>query len=315
MSTEAVLTFQDVTKRYQSGDFWRPLKAVALKEVSFQLGHGEVFGLIGLNGAGKSTLMKTAVGLLRPDSGQVSLFGMDPRSREARRRFGFLPELPYFPGYLSAWEVLHFYGELHGIHGSQLKARVQGVLEVVNLAYAAKEPIRRYSKGMQQRVGLAQTLLHDPELLFLDEPMSGLDPQGMKEMRDVILAQRSAGKTIFFNSHSLAEVERICDRVALMHKGRLVLVDSVAELVRSHQSSVTLGFPGKEELGAQLEAMGFKARRENKVWTLVVANHALGDAFGRLSQVLGSPPSVLSFGSPLETAFLDAVAREDAAHA
>jgi len=312
MTTEAVLTFDGVTKRYQSGDFWRPLKAVALKGVSFELRKGEVFGLIGLNGAGKSTLMKTAVGLLRPDSGSVSLFGMEPRSREARRRFGFLPELPYFPGYLSAWEVLHFYGELHGMRGPALSQRVQSVLETVNLAYAAKEPIRRYSKGMQQRVGLAQTLLHDPELLFLDEPMSGLDPQGMKEMRDVILAQRAAGKTLFFNSHSLAEVERICDRVALMHKGRLVLVDSVAELVRSHQSSVTLGFSGGEELGAKVQALGFDAKRENKVWTLIVPNHSLGAAFERLDPILGSPPSVLSFGSPLETAFLEAVAKEDA---
>ena len=312
MSTEAVLTFESVTKRYQSGDFWRPLKAVALKGVSLDLKRGEVFGLIGLNGAGKSTFMKTAVGLLRPDSGSVKLFGMEPRSREARRRFGFLPELPYFPGYLSAWEVLHFYGELHGLRGEDLTGRVMGVLEVVNLAYAAKEPIRRYSKGMQQRVGLAQALLHDPELLFLDEPLSGLDPQGMKEIRDVILAQRSAGKTIFFNSHSLAEVERICDRVALMHKGRIILVDSVAELVRANQSSVTLGFPGTDELGSSLKELGFQARRENKVWTLVVPNHSLAAAIDKLSKLLGAPPSVLNFGSPLETAFLDAVAKEDA---
>jgi ABC-2 type transport system ATP-binding protein len=312
MNAEAVLDFQGVTKRYQSGDFWRPLKAVALKDVSLQLHHGEVFGLIGLNGAGKSTLMKTAVGLLRPDSGTVSLFGLDPRSREARRRFGFLPELPYFPGYLSASEVLHYYGQLHGLHGRALTEQVKKVLDVVNLAYAADEPIRRYSKGMQQRVGLAQTLLHDPELLFLDEPMSGLDPQGMKEIRDVILAQRGEGKTIFFNSHSLAEVERICDRVALMHKGRLVLVDSVAELVRSHQSSVTLGFSGGDDLGPRLQALGLTAKRENKVWTLVVPNHELGPAFERLKNLLDTAPSVLSFGSPLETAFLEAVAKEDA---
>jgi ABC-2 type transport system ATP-binding protein len=312
MTMEAVLTFSGVSKRYQSGDFWRPLKAVALKDVSLELKRGEVFGLIGLNGAGKSTFMKTAVGLLRPDSGSVSLFGLEPRSREARRRFGFLPELPYFPGYLSAWEVLHFYGQLHGLKGQALTGRVERVLEQVNLAYAAKEPIRRYSKGMQQRVGLAQTLLHNPELLFLDEPLSGLDPQGMKEVRDVIFEQRTAGKTIFFNSHSLAEVERVCDRVGLMHKGRLVLVDSVAELVRSHQSSVTLGFPGGEELGPKLQALGLEGRRENKVWTLVVPNHDLGSAFERLKKLLDSAPSILSFGSPLETAFLEAVAKEEA---
>ena len=311
MTARPILTFDGVSKRYQSGDFWRPLKAVALKNVSLELRQGEVFGLIGLNGAGKSTFMKTAVGLLRPDSGRVELFGLDPRSREARRRFGFLPELPYFPGYLSAGEVLRFYGKLHGLSGKRLDERVQNVLETVNLAYAADEPIRRYSKGMQQRVGLAQTLLHDPELLFLDEPLSGLDPQGMKEIRDVVLAQRAAGKTIFFNSHSLAEVERICDRVGLMHKGRLVLVDSVAELVRTHQSSVTLGFSGAVELGEKLADLGFTGRRENKVWTVMVPNHELGAAFERLHKLLATPPSVLSFGSPLETAFLEAVAKED----
>jgi ABC-2 type transport system ATP-binding protein len=312
MTMETVLSFDKVSKRYQSGDFWRPLKAQALKDVSFELRQGEVFGLVGLNGSGKSTLMKTAVGLLRPDSGTVKLFGSEPRSREARRRFGFLPELPYFPGYLSAAEVLAYYGRLHGLDPRTLDARVAEVLEQVKLTHAAKDPIRRYSKGMQQRVGLAQTLLHDPELLFLDEPMSGLDPQGMKDMRDVILAQRAAGKTLFFNSHSLAEVERICDRVGLMHKGRLVLVDSVAELVRAHQSSVTLGFNGGEELGGQLSALGLEGRRENKVWTVAVPNHELGKAMHDLTGLLKSPPSVLSFGSPLETAFLEAVAKEDA---
>lgn len=310
MST--VVSIVDVKKRYQSGDFWRPLKAQALKGVSFDVHQGELFGLVGLNGAGKSTLMKMAVGLLRPDSGSLTLFGLSPRSREARRRFGFLPELPYFPGYLSAKEVLTYYGRLHGMNGKALSARVDQVLEQVNLAYAKDEPIRRYSKGMQQRVGLAQTLLHDPELLFLDEPMSGLDPQGMKEMRDVILAQRAAGKTIFINTHSLAEVERICDRVAQMHKGRLLLVESVAELVRSHQSKVVLGFPGGAELGSRLDALGLHGRLENKVWTVSVANHEMGRAYEALQGLLGAAPSVISFGSPLETAFLAAIAKEDA---
>jgi ABC-2 type transport system ATP-binding protein len=232
----ALLSFVGVSKRYRSGDFWRPLKAQALDDVSFELVKGEVFGLVGLNGAGKSTLMKTAVGLLQPDAGAVRLFGRDPRESEARRNLGYLPELPYFPGYLSAVEVLTYYGRLHRLPEAPLKARVLHVLEQVGLAAAAFDPIRRYSKGMQQRVGLAQTLLHDPELLFLDEPMSGLDPLGMKEMRDIILAQRAAGKTVFFNSHVLLEVERICDRVGIMHHGRLLCAQPVADLVRGHDS-------------------------------------------------------------------------------
>ena len=224
---ESVLSFNKVSKRYQSGDFWRPLKAQALKQVSFEVAKGGVFGLIGLNGAGKTTLMKAAVGLLSPDEGEVLLFGRSPREVEVRRRFGYLPELPYFPKYLSAWEVLLFYGRLHGMRGSALTARCEEVLKLVGLWHAAKDPISRYSKGMQQRVGLAQTLLHEPELVFLDEPMSGLDPLGMKEMRDIILGLKANGKTVFFNSHTLAEVERICDHVGMMHGGRMLRVAKV----------------------------------------------------------------------------------------
>ncbi|MGH7442949.1 MAG: ABC transporter ATP-binding protein, partial [bacterium] len=156
-SGATVLSFETVSKRYRTGDCWRPRKAQAMRQVSFELRRGEVFGLVGLNGAGKSTLMKMAVGLLHPDEGSVRLFGLDPRNREARRHLGYLPELPYFPGYLSACEVLLYYGRLHGLPGRGLKQRVLSVLERVGLAAAAFDPIRRYSKGMQQRVGLAQT--------------------------------------------------------------------------------------------------------------------------------------------------------------
>ncbi|HTB34626.1 MAG TPA: ABC transporter ATP-binding protein, partial [bacterium] len=141
----------------------------------------------------------------------------------------------YFPGYLSAVEVLTYYGRLHRLDEKGLRERVLAVLERVGLAQAAFDPIRRYSKGMQQRVGLAQTLLHDPALLFLDEPMSGLDPLGMMEMRSVILGLREAGKTLFFNSHVLLEMERICDRVGIMHRGKLLMVKPVAELMAGYQ--------------------------------------------------------------------------------
>ncbi|MGH7441552.1 MAG: ABC transporter ATP-binding protein, partial [bacterium] len=166
--------------------------------------------------------------------------------------------------------------------------------------------------GMQQRVGLAQTLLHDPELLLLDEPMSGLDPRGMKEMRDSILAERAAGKTIFFNSHGLTEVERICDRVGVMHQGRLVLVDSVPELLRRFQSRVTLGFAGAEELGVRLRELPWPSQRENGLWRVSVPNAGLGKAMDVLESVAGAPPSILDVGSPLETAFLGVLAEEDA---
>jgi ABC-2 type transport system ATP-binding protein len=227
-----VLSFERVSKRYKTGDFWKPVRAQALREVSFELTEGEVFGLVGLNGAGKSTLMKCAVGLLSPDEGEARLFGRSPRDKEARRGLGYLPELPWFPAYLSAREILHYYGRLQGLGGDALKARAAEALAQVGLAGKEDEALRRFSKGMQQRVGLAQALLHQPQLIFLDEPMSGLDPLGMKEMRDSILAQRQAGRTVFFNSHVLLEVERICDRVGVLHQGRLLYCGSVAGLVQ-----------------------------------------------------------------------------------
>ena len=306
MADEVVVQFEGISKRYHSGDFWRPLQAQALTDVSFEVSKGEVFGLVGLNGSGKTTLMKTAVGLLRPDKGSVSLMGLKPSSVEARRRFGYLPELPYFPRYLTAMEVLKFYGGLHGLSGRKLDARVQAVLELVGIWKAAKNPIREYSKGMQQRVGLAQTLLHDPELLFLDEPLTGLDPKGMKEVRDVILLARDQGKTIFFNSHSLAEVERICDRVGLMVKGSMALVSGVGELVSSHQSSVTLGLHSREQsLLEKIKGLGLVMKEENQLWTLEVPNDRLAEILGKLAEMNVPTPSVLSYGSPLESAFLE----------
>jgi ABC-2 type transport system ATP-binding protein len=256
--------------------------------------------------------MKTAVGLLNPDSGKVRLFGLNPRDKEARRRLGYLPELPYFPAYLSAVETLLFYGRLHGLPERGLKDRVVAVLSQVGLGKAAFDPIQRYSKGMQQRVGLAQALLHEPELLMLDEPMSGLDPRGMKEMRDVILAQKALGRTLFFNSHSLAEVERICDRVGVMHRGRLVLVEAVPTLVGRYQSTVTLGVNGAESLAEGFKRLPWPAAFENGIWQVRAGNSELGAAMRELESLAGGAPSVLSVGSPLETAFLDVIAREDA---
>lgn len=311
---ENVLKFTNVSKRYQSGDFWRPLKAQALKDVSFEVGHGDVFGLIGLNGAGKTTLMKAAVGLLRPDKGEVSLFGKSVHEVSTRARFGYLPELPYFPKYLSAWEVLLFYGRLHGLDGAELRARCEETLRLVGIWYAAKEPIARYSKGMQQRVGLAQTLLHRPELVFLDEPMSGLDPKGTKEMRDVILGLRAQGKTIFFNSHILAEVERICDKVGIMHKGRMLRVENVAELISGFASNVTLGLGSlNEKVLKKVRALRLAMRKENRIWTLEAPHKLLATVLARLKKAGAAHPSVLSYGSPLETAFLTLTAEADRA--
>jgi ABC-2 type transport system ATP-binding protein len=192
-----------------------------------------VFGLLGQNGAGKTTTLKLVLGLLRPDRGEVRLFGRPPSDPAARARVGYLPENPYFYDYLTAEEFLDFYGRLQGLSRDARRARVRAALERVGLAERASTPLRKFSKGMVQRLGLAQAIQHDPELVILDEPMSGLDPIGRREVRDLILDLRRAGRTVCFSSHILQDAEMLCDRVAILDRGRLRSAGKLADLVSS----------------------------------------------------------------------------------
>jgi ABC-2 type transport system ATP-binding protein len=196
-------------------------RTVAADGLSLQVEPGEIFGLLGPNGAGKTTTIKVALGLLRPDRGTVRLFGRPPSDPTARARVGFLPENPYFYDYLTGREFLDFYGRLKGIPARERAERVRAAIERVGLRGREKVALRKYSKGMVQRLGLAQAILGDPDLVILDEPMSGLDPVGRREVRDLILGLRDAGKAVFFSSHILQDAELICDRVAILLRGRL----------------------------------------------------------------------------------------------
>jgi ABC-2 type transport system ATP-binding protein len=192
---------------------------------------GEILGLLGPNGAGKTTTLKMMLSLLRPDAGEVRLFGRPPHDVEARRRLGFLPENPYFYDYLTAAEFLDLYGRLHGLGAAERKRRIATVIERVGLSGREGTPLRKFSKGMIQRLGLAQAIQHEPDLVILDEPMSGLDPIGRRDVRDLILAQRAAGRTVFFSSHILQDAEMLCDRVAIVFNGKLRSVGKLDELV------------------------------------------------------------------------------------
>jgi ABC-2 type transport system ATP-binding protein len=203
----------------------------AVDGLSLNVRRGEIFGLLGPNGAGKTTTLKTMLGLLRPDRGTVRLLGLPPSDPAARARIGFLPENPYFYDHLTGEELLDFYGRLQGIAGAERKRRVDATIARVGLAGRAGGALRKFSKGMVQRLGLAQAILHDPDLVILDEPMSGLDPVGRREVRDLILGLREAGKTVFFSSHILQDAEMICDRVAIVVDGRLRHLGSVHDLV------------------------------------------------------------------------------------
>ena len=204
----------------------------ALKDLSLSVEQGEVFGFLGPNGAGKSTTIKCLMGLIRPTTGSASIMGRDVASADARKSVGYLPENPAFYDYLSAEEYLHFVGRAFGMSVSLLAQRTAETLKLLELWDARKRPIRGYSKGMVQRVGLAQVLIHDPDVYILDEPMSGLDPIGRALVKEIILDLKKRGKCVFFSTHITDDVEKVCDRVAVINKGKLLIVDSVDAILQ-----------------------------------------------------------------------------------
>lgn len=224
------IVVDQLTKTFPPHWPWKPSTTV-LRGLSFSVRQGEIVGFLGPNGAGKTTTIKILIGLIRPTSGSVELLGSPAGDVETHRRIGYLPESPYFYDYLTAEEFLRFYGRLAGMSGESLTHRVTLLLEMVGLTDARTKQLRKFSKGMLQRIGLAQALIHDPELVLLDEPMSGLDPIGRKEVRDLILQLRDQGKTVLFSSHIIPDVEMICDRVTVVLKGELLAAGRVEDLV------------------------------------------------------------------------------------
>ncbi len=230
MSDEAPLVEIDgLSKTFRLGFFRRRVEAI--RDLSFGVRRGEIFGLLGPNGAGKTTTLKVLMGLIFADSGTARIEGIDCRRPAARRRVGFLPENPYFHEYLTPRELLGFYGRLVGLPAGRIAAQSQELIERVGLSGSASRPLRKFSKGMLQRIGLAQALIGDPNLLVLDEPMSGLDPIGRKQVADLIEQLNRAGMTVVFSSHILSDVERLCDRVVILRDGRKVAEGDLDELV------------------------------------------------------------------------------------
>lgn len=207
----------------------------AVQGLSLQVHQGEVFGLLGPNGAGKTSTMQVLLGFQPPTSGSASIFGVDVQEPIARQRIGYLPELTYYYKFLSAEELLRFYGRIFKVPKKELEGRIDSVLRLVELEHVRKKLIKTYSKGMQQRIGLAQALINNPDLLILDEPTSGLDPLGRMKVREIIQRLKSEGKTVLFSSHELGEVETVCDRIAIIHRGELKLVGQVDDLVKEYQ--------------------------------------------------------------------------------
>jgi len=213
-------------------------KKVAVNDLNLSIRAGEVFGFLGPNGAGKTTTMNVLLGFVNATSGAAFLFGVDVREPIARQRIGYLPELTYYYKFLTAEELLRFYARIFGIPRAEADRRIDQLLKLVELESARKRPIKTYSKGMQQRVGLAQALINNPDLLILDEPTSGLDPLGRMKVREIIQRLKNEGKTVFFSSHELGEVETVCDRVAIINQGELKVEGRVADLVEKHQANL-----------------------------------------------------------------------------
>jgi len=234
---EPIVEIKDLRVEYRNRALGQATK-VAVDGLSLSVHKGEVFGFLGPNGAGKTTTMNVLLGFVNATSGYASLFGVNVREPIARQRIGYLPEMTYYYKFLTAEELLRFYAKVFGIPRSEADKRIDRLLKLVELEAVRKRTIKSYSKGMQQRVGLAQALINDPDLLILDEPTSGLDPIGRMKVREIIQRLKNEGKTVFFSSHELGEVETVCDRVAILHQGKLMVEGRVNELMQKYQCNL-----------------------------------------------------------------------------
>jgi ABC-2 type transport system ATP-binding protein len=230
-----ILKTEKLRVEFKSRELGQTTK-VALNQLDLEVSTGEVFGFLGPNGAGKTTTMNVLLGFVQPTGGQASLFGIDVRQPIARQRIGYLPEMTYYYKFLTAEELLRFYAKIFGLPRAEADKRIDETLKLVELDSARKRLIKTYSKGMQQRVGLAQALINNPDLLILDEPTSGLDPLGRMKVRDIIQRLKNDGKTVFFSSHEMGEVETVCDRVAIISNGDLKAIGSVQQIMQGHDT-------------------------------------------------------------------------------
>ncbi len=279
---EALIDVRGLRKTFKTG-FFRKKLVEAVKGVSFEVERGEIFGFLGPNGAGKTTTIKMLMGLIAPTAGEAFLFGKAVPTPSSRQRIGFLPENPYVYPHLTPREFVELCGQLSGMRGARLRSRTMEVLGQVGIAYAADRQVRALSKGMLQRTGLAAALVADPEMLVLDEPMSGLDPVGRKEVRDIIFAEREAGRTIFFSTHILSDVEAMCDRVTILRQGEAVVSGPLRSLLRGdvlHTDIIVAD--ASAELRAKVEADGFTIKDRPGLLLIEVQGEA------RVNELLGA---------------------------
>jgi ABC-2 type transport system ATP-binding protein len=280
-----------------------------LRGVTLSVPRGVIYGFLGPNGAGKTTTLKIITGLLFHDAGEVSILGLGIGAKSVRTRIGFLPEAPYFYDYLSGQELMFFMGRLHGVGHPRLAVRIQELLRAVGLEGKEKVQLRKYSKGMLQRIGLAQALINDPDLVILDEPMSGLDPIGRREVRDLILDLKAQGKTVFFSSHILADAEMICDQVAILVKGRVVQEGPLENLLSSEVQFWDVTVRGAAGM-ATPPGCSVLARHGTQLLVRVEREEALQDLLDRSRAEGASVRGVVPHKISLEDLFLQQIPGE-----
>jgi ABC-2 type transport system ATP-binding protein len=305
------IEIEGLTKDYAVG-FWRKRMRRSLDNLTLQVEEGEAFGFLGPNGAGKTTTLKLLMSLIFPSSGTARVRGRSIDDVRMHRDIGYLPEQPYFYDYLTARELLDYYARLFGYSAADRGRRVTRFLELVGLADAGNVQLRKFSKGMLQRVGIAQAIIHDPQIIFLDEPMSGLDPVGRREVRDIILDLKRQGRTVFFSTHILSDAEMLCDRVAVLLGGKLQGVGAPGEIVSMKVYGMEIFFEMRE--GSSLPtALAGHATKIGERYRIEVPEEQLYPALEQLRSCQARILAVTPLRPTLEDYFLELVARDKAA--
>jgi ABC-2 type transport system ATP-binding protein len=308
--TVAAIETQNLTKEYPHG-FLHLKRKTSLEDLTMQVQEGEVFGFLGPNGAGKSTTIKLLMGIIFPTAGTAQVLRKPLSDVTMHRDIGYLPEQPYFYDYLTAAEVLDYFARFHGLSAAERNDRVQKMLKKVGLETAGKIQLRKYSKGMLQRVGLAQAILHDPKLLILDEPMSGLDPVGRREVRDIILELKNAGKTILFSTHILPDAEMLCDRVGVIAGGKLRGVGAPGSIVGVKSLGMEIVFDLAEN-GIDAQKLLAKAAKSGTNYRMNVSEGELYSTLDELRVAGANVTSVTQVKPTLEEFFLELVGKDSA---
>jgi ABC-2 type transport system ATP-binding protein len=296
-------------KTYRVG-FWRKRPKRALHPLHVSVEYGEIFGFLGPNGAGKTTTLKLLMGLVFPSSGSARILGHEWTDPQVKAQIGFLPEQPYFYDHLTAHELLEYYGQLSGVPAKERKRRVDEVLQRVGLRDIRGVQLRKFSKGMLQRVGIGQAILHDPKLVFFDEPMSGLDPMGRREVRDLMEQLKNEGKTVFFSTHILSDAEALCDRVAIIHRGELRGVGRVADLTSTVQGKVEVIWQGTV-IPASMKALGAECHVTGDTVRAVIAESQQDAAIDALRRERQRLIAITPVRTSLEAYFVEKLQRAE----